>query len=247
MVSNIGRVLTPLLVATLAALIIAGIVNPGAAPGPATAENLIQEGVLNGYQTMDVIAALIFSIIVVQTVKDFGAASRASMAKSVGLACGVSALMLFAVYGGLAYLGATTGQLWAQEYAAGTVNQAALLTNISQAVLGGTGSLFLAAAVFFACFTTAVGLVTTCSEYFHQLLGERVDYPLIAAAICGVSLLLCNVGLSQIIQISAPILMVVYPVALFLTVASLAQRKPGRERLACKPVSYTHLTLPTKA
>ena len=233
-VSNIGRVLTPLLVATLAALIIAGIVNPGAAAGPATAENLIQEGVLNGYQTMDVIAALIFSIIVVQTVKDFGAASRASMAKSVGLACGVSALMLFAVYGGLAYLGATTGQLWAQEYAAGTVNQAALLTNISQAVLGGTGSLFLAAAVFFACFTTAVGLVTTCSEYFHQLLGERVDYPLIAAAICGVSLLLCNVGLSQIIQISAPILMVVYPVALFLTVASLAQRKPGRERLACK-------------
>lgn len=232
-VSNVGRILTPVLVATLGVIIVAGIVNPASEAGEPLVSNLVQEGIVNGYQTMDVIAALAFSIVAVRTVKGFGYADRSKRGAVIGIACAIAAGLLLIVYGGLAFLGATTGRLWSEDVMSGVLNQADLLSYIAGAVLGNVGAAFLAVVVLFACLTTAIGLVSSCAGYFYELLGKRVPYKILAGGICLFSLAVCNIGLTQIISISSPILSVVYPVAMFLVVTRLL-RRDGASTIASK-------------
>ena len=68
-VDIVGKVLTPLLLAGLAAIIIKGIVTPlGTIAPEAKIDSAVVTGVKAGYQTMDALAALPFGIIVLQSV-----------------------------------------------------------------------------------------------------------------------------------------------------------------------------------
>ena len=70
-VDIIGKFLTPLLFIGLLVLIIVGIINPvGEISDAAMLENVALEGINAGYQTMDVLAAMIFGIIIVKSVED---------------------------------------------------------------------------------------------------------------------------------------------------------------------------------
>ena len=72
-VDIVGKFLTPALFIGLMIVIIKGIIDP---LGPIAAEpkvsNIISSGIISGYQTMDVLAALIFGVIIVKTVKEKG-------------------------------------------------------------------------------------------------------------------------------------------------------------------------------
>lgn len=73
MVDIVGKVLTPLLLAGLAAIIIKGIVTPlGTIAPEAKIDSAVVTGVKAGYQTMDALAALPFGILVLQSVVDKG-------------------------------------------------------------------------------------------------------------------------------------------------------------------------------
>lgn len=72
-VDIVGKVLTPLLLAGLAAIIIKGIVTPlGTIAPEAQIDSAVVTGVKAGYQTMDALAALPFGILVLQSVVDKG-------------------------------------------------------------------------------------------------------------------------------------------------------------------------------
>ena len=111
-VDGIGKYLTPLLVVALAVLIAAGIASPAAQAVPPRVDNLFQEGMVNGFQTMDMIGALVFSLVVVFSIRQKAEDAGVSYTRLAHLAGAIAALLLFLTYGGLAYLGATTGQLW---------------------------------------------------------------------------------------------------------------------------------------
>lgn len=233
-VGGIGKTLTPLLVIALAVLIVAGFANPAAPAAEPRVDHLLQEGVLNGYQTMDLIAALAFSLVVVSSIGKASQENGASRAKIAFVSCFIAAGLLFAVYGGLAYLGATTGQLWGDGYMAGAVNQAGLLSYIAGAVLGSTGATVLAAVVLLACLTTAIGLVSACSEFFVSLSGGKAPYLYVAGGICAFSAIACNLGLSQIVAVSAPVLSLVYPTVTFLVAMRLLPLDDQRAKLPAR-------------
>ena len=65
-VDILGKFLTPALFICLAVLIIAGIIWPLGDITEPVCDNIVQEGVLNGYQAMDVLAALGFAIIIIE-------------------------------------------------------------------------------------------------------------------------------------------------------------------------------------
>jgi LIVCS family branched-chain amino acid:cation transporter len=92
----------------------------------------------------------------------------------------------------------------------------------------------LSAAVVLACLTTAIGLVSACSEFIVALFKERLAYPVVTAGICVFSAFACNLGLTQIVGISAPILSLVYPTAMFLVVMRLIPLSDGMRRLVCR-------------
>ena len=233
-VDGVGKYLTPLLVVALTVLIAAGIANPAAQAVPPRVDNLFQEGMINGFQTMDMIGALVFSLVVVISIKQKAEDEGIPPTRLALSAGAIAALLLFLTYGGLAYLGATTGQLWGDGFMAGEVNHARFLSNISEAVLGNAGTIVLSAVVVLACLTTAIGLVTACSKFIVSLFKERLPYHYVAAGICVFSALVCNLGLAEIIAVSSPILSLVYPVAIFLVVMRLVPISDARRVLACR-------------
>ena len=73
----VGKVLTPLLVAGIVVMVIAGIVNPLGPVGSPETDTVVADGVLAGYQTMDILAVVGFSILVQESVRAAGYGEQA--------------------------------------------------------------------------------------------------------------------------------------------------------------------------
>lgn len=212
-VDIIGKFFTPTLVIGVFVLIVAGIITPIGAIQPPQTEYVFQEGIRSGYQTMDVLGVAAFSIIildsaVVKSYTDPGKRSGLLARASFG-----AVLMLALVYGGLAYLGATSVSL-------GTgMSQAALLVAIAESVLGDAGKILLSVVVALACVTTAVALVSSAADYFSRLFKNKISYRALLIIDCVIGALICDIGLDNIIRFADPVLGVVYPP--FITVVVL--------------------------
>ena len=221
-VNILGKYLTPILVVAIAILIILGITHPAAQAGAPVSENPIREGIANGYQTLDLMAGIYFSIIVIQAIRSRKLSGKKEERKAAAGAALIAGALLCFVYGGMAYLGATTGSQWTQEFTSGEINQAGLVVNITNALMGNLGVVVLSIIVALACLTTAIGLTSAAAEYFCGIIPSR-SYTFMVVLICIVSAVLCNFGLSAIISIAAPILMLFYPPVMFLTLSTLAR------------------------
>ena len=208
LVDRIGKVLTPALLATIAVLVGYAAFNPmgelQAAQG-GFADRPFVTGVLEGYQTMDALASLVFAIIVIDAARALGVRNRAQLLATTTVAGAVAAACLAVVYLLIGYMGATSvAGLGLQE------NGAAVLSKTAQHYFGMGGNVLLSAIVFLACLSTAVGLIISCSEYFNRLL-PAVSYKTFVVIFTLVSMAFANKGLSGIISISVPVLMLLYP------------------------------------
>jgi len=107
-IDRIGKFLTPLLLTALTLIIVVGIVHP---IGPITAKEIVHpfgKGFVEGYQTMDLMASVIFGIIILNEVRSKGLFERRKQLKVIVFAGVVAAAGLAIIYGGLVFLGATT-------------------------------------------------------------------------------------------------------------------------------------------
>ena len=99
-VDIVGKVLTPLLLVGLFAIIIKGIVTPlGEIAALPQISNVTVTGIKAGYQTMDALAALPFGIIILQSVTAKGYKQGKSQLRVVGGAALLAGVLLLAVYG----------------------------------------------------------------------------------------------------------------------------------------------------
>ena len=190
----VGKILTPLLLITLIVLILTGIFHPFYTINTEATEPMIKYGLFNGYQTMDAFASVFFTNIIITTIIGKGYKNNKEIYGITVKATMIAGLLLFLVYGGLSYLGASTGSNWTQQVLDGTVNQAALLINITYALLGRPGIIVLCLIAAFACLTTAIGLTSATAEYFEELTDGKLSYKLVTVITCIFSALLCNLG-----------------------------------------------------
>lgn len=226
-VDIVGKYLTPMLLVTIAVLCIKGLVTPiGGIVSPQPDFQTLKEGFLNGYQTMDVLGALAITIVIMKTVQDKGYNDKKSQMKVIGRAGIVAGAALFLVYGGLAYLGATTSNMKLSS----EIGHTELVVLVTFLLLRRFGVILLSLIVFFACLTTAVGLVSSASTYFSERLKGRVSYTALVLVICVLGMLISNVGISTMISLASPMLSVLYPLLLtqvFLSFFSEKIRKNG--------------------
>ena len=212
-VDIIGKFLTPILVACLLGIIIIGIIKPiGPIADPVNFDT-VKEGILAGYQTLDVLASLVFVIIIISAARGKGYTETKDTMRVVIQSSVFAGAALMIIYGGLAYLGATTSAGGFGEY-----NQTGLVVAITQSLIGNYGVLILAIIVFFACLTTAIGLVSSCASFFEDLSGGKVSYKAMVLITVGFSYVVSNFGISTIISIAAPILNLLYPVVLVMII-----------------------------
>ncbi|MFK3958102.1 branched-chain amino acid transport system II carrier protein [Pseudalkalibacillus hwajinpoensis] len=213
LVDRVGKILTPLLLLVLGSLIVGAFIHP---PGPLSApsakyeDGVFFKGFIEGYLTMDAIAALVFGIVVIQAVKDKGITDRKTISIAVLKAGILAAIGLTGIYLSLAYIGATSVNLL------GSVNNGGeILSSVASYLFGSFGTLLLGAAITFACLTTSVGLVTACGEYFSKTY-PKLSYKFVILVVTIFSAFVANLGLTQLITFTLPVLIAIYPVAIVL-------------------------------
>jgi len=212
-VDVVGKYLTPALLLSIAVLIITVLVNPIGSPQDPTeaySSNAFFKGFQEGYLTMDTLAAFVFGIIVINSVKNIGITDRKSILGFTWKAALIAAALLALIYTSLSYLGA------ASVAGIGLLdNGGAVLAGVSESYYGSFGNVLLGLIVLGACLTTSIGLVTACSSYFSRLL-PKVSYNVIAIALSAFSAVVANAGLANIITFSVPVLTIIYPLAIVL-------------------------------
>ena len=216
-VDIIGNILTPLLLVLLIILILIGVFSPidSYNESALSSGQSFTLGFVDGYQTLDVLASVIFAGIIIAAAKAKGyenTRSKMQVAISAGV---VSSTFLFIIYGGLIYLGATSG------ISDTSIMRSELLLRISHSILGPYGNIAIAIAIALACLTTSIALVAAFGTFFSSLSKGKLGYKLLVTICCVASCVFSITGVDNIITFAYPILSFVYPIAITLVLYSV--------------------------
>lgn len=205
-VDIVGNYLTPILVICVLVLIVLGIVDP---IGPIADESTvvtIKEGIINGYQTMDPLGVGLIIVAIMGAVTEKGYSTKDVQGRLLARAALIAAILLFIVYGGLTFLGATVSSGGFEDY-----NQAGLVVAITEELLGTWGVIMMAVIVLFACLTTAIGLTSGFAGTLEKLTNGKCKYKTVVIIMSVFSFVVSNAGIDKIISVAAPILSVIFP------------------------------------
>jgi LIVCS family branched-chain amino acid:cation transporter len=220
LVDRFGKMLTPTLLALIVLIFVKSLLSPmgpTVVPAGNYASHPVMQGFLDGYLTMDALAALVFGIVIANTLRSKGVDDRKSLSKYM-VAAGVGAgTLLTIIYVILGMLGSSSSFLGQAE------NGAQILTNVMNHLFGVSGTAILGIIFTVACLCVSIGLVTSCSQYFHGLFGGP-SYRGWVTILSLLSMGIANLGLTQILSVSVPILGAIYPVAIVLILLALAER-----------------------
>lgn len=216
----IGKILNPLFLVMLLVIFLLAFIRPMgklSAPKPTAlyVHHALIGGFLQGYNTMDALAMLIFGVAIITAVRQMGfkGQEEVSLATAKGGLVGIAGVGL--IYLGLIYLGTTSRSHFAIADNGGTT-----LNQVAHFYLGDFGNFLLLTLATITCMTTAMGLVTAFAQDFHDRF-PRVSYKFFLRLNCIISFLIANLGLDQIIAWSTPILMFLYPLAIVLIVLGI--------------------------
>ncbi|HFU1090213.1 TPA: branched-chain amino acid transport system II carrier protein [Streptococcus suis] len=235
--NSIGRILTPVFAILIVILVVLGIAKYGStSPLPAAEAYSVGQafgtGFIEGYNTLDALAAVAFSVVAVNTLKQLGFSSKkeyVSTIWSVGL---VVALAFSALYVGLAFLG-NHFPVPADVLVSDTNKGVYILSQATQAIFGPSAQIFLAAMVIVTCFTTTAGLIVSSGEFFAERF-PRFSYKVYATVFTLIGFGIANLGLSKIIAFSIPVLLVLYPITICFVLITIVNKfvplsKPGMQ------------------
>lgn len=214
-VDLIGKFLTPLLLISLLIMIIVGMLNPiGDTKNVDMAlKTIFSNSMLEGYNTMDTLAALAFTPIIVESIIKKG--YKNDLLKKIIEASLIAVIGLAFVYISLTFLGSSASK------SIDTDSRVSLLNFISSSILGNKGKFVLLLAIIMACFTTSIGLISSISNIFVEFSKNKLKYKPVAWVIAIVSLLLSVLGVESIVRLTGPFLQFVYPLAILLVMFNL--------------------------
>ena len=232
---RIGRILTPVFALLIIILVILGAFKYGAnAPQTATEAYQISAfgaGFLEGYNTLDALASVAFSVIAVQTLKQLGFSSKKEYISTIWVVGIVVALGFSALYIGLGFLGNHFPVT--EEAMKGGTPGVYILSQATQEIFGSTAQLFLAAMVTVTCFTTTVGLIVSTAEFFNGRF-PQIGYKIYATVFTLIGFAIANLGLDAIIKYSVPVLVILYPITITIVMIVIVNKfvplsKPGMQ------------------
>ncbi|MGI6029554.1 MAG: branched-chain amino acid transport system II carrier protein [Candidatus Heteroscillospira sp.] len=217
----VGRILTPIFLVSLGILLVTALLRPmgsiySAPPSGGYAENSFITGFLEGYNTLDALAALAFGIVVVNVLRELGVEKPSDIALDT-----VKAGIFSSIIMALIYIAITLAAAQSRAVYPIAENGGLTLSLIARHYFGSFGSILLAVTIIFACLKTAIGLVTSCSEMFVSLFPRALSYRGWAILFSLVSFTIANFGLNNILTWSLPVLMFLYPLAITLILLNL--------------------------
>ena len=237
----VGKVLNPLFLLFLSILLAAALLHPmgnpaalepiGAYTGQSAAQSFFQ-GFLEGYNTLDALAALAFGIVLINAIRGLGLQSPQAISGSTVKAGCLSTALMAVIYCLLTVVGAQSRAVYGLSADGGEA-----LYQIGTHYFGTLGGVLLGITVTFACLKTAIGLITSCATTFTELFPRSLSYRAYTVVFCLFSFGVANFGLSRIISLSTPVLMFLYPLTITLVLLCLTGRWFQYDRRVFLPVT----------
>ncbi len=218
-VDLLGYVLTPLLIVFMVYMIIMGLVTPNV-PLESHYEHkdAFLMGLKEGYQTMDLLAALFFSSIVIVTFNKKEKEPKKTILKTF-YATLIGLTLLALSYVGLSMASANHATSMAG------VHQEELFNALARHLLGNEAALISAIIVLLACLTTVISIGTIIADYINDELSQgRLGY----ANSLGITLIttfaISLLKFSGIKAFLLPLLTITYPALIVLCFFNIAYR-----------------------
>jgi len=223
----LGYVLTPILLLSLGAIALKGtFLMPHAVESLATRSQSFFEGLVGGYNTMDLLAAFFFSSVVLLCLKqgaqknnESGQLDKRSLITIATAGSLIAAVLLALVYVSFSFLAAGYSQTL------DGVEPQQLLGSLAFELLGPYAGLVAGVAVAFACLTTEIALTAIFAEFLHKTLTRgRLSYPLSLVATLLVAFVVSTLHFQGISAFLGPILQICYPALIALTLLNLLNK-----------------------
>ena len=219
----LGSVLTPLLLISLAAIAFFGLRSVEL---PAT--NLegswtsFKNGIFQGYQTMDLLAAFFFSVFVIKHLKQKNSDTPRTSLPIFFKSSLIGAGLLSAIYFVLVLLGTMYAPLLTN------IPPQEMLGFIAKQALGPFAAPIVSIAVVLACLTTAIVLASLFSDFLKSEI-SRNKLPTSVTLLTTLTIAFCisTLQFSGIMAFIAPILEFTYPALIVLTVVSIFHKLWG--------------------
>lgn len=239
-VPALGTILTPLLLLSILAIAVFALKEIGHVPvtaSTATSWFSFKNGFLQGYQTMDLLAAFFFSTFVInhlKSTKPQDACGKSTLKLFLQSAC-VGGGVLAAVYFILVLLGSIHA-----ESLQGVLPQQ-MLGHVAIKTLGPFGAPVLSLVVVLACFTTAIVLVSLFADFLRtEICKGKINRHIALLTTLAIGFTVSIQGFSGIAKVIGPILEIIYPALIVLTFVNIAHKFWGF-RSSHWPVTLTLL------
>lgn len=238
----IGKILNPVFLVMLFVIFTLAFIHPlgnsqTTTPTTAYMHQAFTNGFLQGYNTMDTLAMLMFGITIITAIREMGVNDSVNISWMTIKSGTIGVVGIGIIYLVLIWLGATSLHQFAMADNGGVT-----LQQIAHYYMGLFGDVLLAVLTTVTCLSTAMGIAIAFSQEFHQLL-PQLPYKVILGLNCLLSFLVANLGLDQIITWSTPILTFLYPLAIMLVILGILSPFFSRDRIMYQ-ITMTLILIP---
>jgi LIVCS family branched-chain amino acid:cation transporter len=223
----LGTFLTPILLILLSLIVFKGLFySDPQEKTTLSSMTIFMQGLLTGYNTMDLIAAFFFSTVVILALNKEKDTSHEIHTKkdhkTLFLALFIGAFLL-----SITYLGFTSLSAGYAELLENTAKDE-LLGKISFHLLGPYASILVSLAVFFACLTTEIALSVVFAEFLHiYIVKAKLSYQVCLILTLIVAFIVSTFRFEGISNFLVPILQIIYPSLIVMTLCNLAHKLYG--------------------
>lgn len=255
LLTYVGKVLNPLFLLFLGILLFVAVLFPigglhALNPVSGYEKGSFLKGIFEGYNTMDVMGALAFGNVLIQTIRSMQGNEESTGEESAGeesageeaekrfrfvtvLSGSLAALLMVLLYFALSYAGAESRLAFSVQENGGDT-----LHSLSTYYFHRFGGILLAVIIYFSCLKTAVGLISSAAMAFQEMFPERFSYRIYVFLFTICSFVISNIGLSRIIQYAVPVLFFIYPICIVLILLCLFGKAFSYDRAVFQSAIY---------
>ena len=214
-IDKLGKILAPVLMLFVVILVIKGIATPLSVPKSPGSLNALSDGMLNAYNTMNAIAALLFGGWVLHELNIRNIKSKEDQNINLNVIGFSTAVLLGITSTALVYLGASSGSSFPDAPIG------VLSTKIAQGLLGQIGLFSFAVIMALSCLTTAAAIISMAGDMFSEMTNGKLKYRVTVTLSTIIGFTLGLVGLSRIVKYTVPWLVLLYPSIIIIILSAL--------------------------
>jgi branched-chain amino acid:cation transporter, LIVCS family len=218
----LGYALTPLLLFSLCIIIVMGwIGHPAAQPVDLSGGRAFLIGFLEGYNTLDLMAAMFFATVVVASLKLHFAGEERQEHRRLVAAIALRASCIAGFLLALIYIGLSFAAAYYAPYLE-EVGGAQLLGALAYHLLGPYAGWVANIAVALTCLTTSLALAAVFADFLqHEILRGRISYLWSLLITLVITYLMSYLRFSGIVKFVSPIAVAFYPALIMLAICNL--------------------------